>query len=68
MLSGVWGSCLLSRSTMSTFERGFHSEADRAGFSEQEDLLSPTPSERFPVSHWVTFGQLQKISQVGWVE
>jgi hypothetical protein len=31
-----------------------------AGFSSQEDLLSPTPSERFPVSHWVTFGQYKK--------
>ena len=32
----------------------------RAGLSSQEDLLSPTPSERFPVSRLVTFGQPQK--------
>jgi hypothetical protein len=31
-----------------------------AGFSSQEDLLSPTPSERFPVSRRVTFGHIQK--------
>jgi hypothetical protein len=31
-----------------------------AGFSSQKKLLSPAPSERFPVSHWVTFGQLKK--------
>jgi hypothetical protein len=31
-----------------------------AGFSSQEELLRPTPSERFPVSRRVTFGQLQK--------
>jgi hypothetical protein len=45
---------------MSIFERGFHSEADRAGFSSQEDLRRPTPAERVPVSRRVTFGQLQK--------
>jgi hypothetical protein len=50
----------MSRSTRSTFERGFDSEADRTGFSSHEDLLSPTPSERVSVSLWVTFGQLKK--------